>query len=139
RYRSVRSRLPLSSFHDTAPPDLYPLSLHDALPIFHRLLPGAHQVDGGAVLVRGAADDRRAAVPAQGETRGVGGVEARRGELVLAALEALTAPDAELVAVLVVEPPDPLTVRREHAVRGAVGPMGHLSLLTGRPVPGIQL
>src|SRR5690606_34652525 len=105
----------------------------------HRLLPGAHQVDGGAVLVRGAADDRRAAVPAQGETRGVGGVEARRGELVLAALEALTAPDAELVAVLVVEPPDPLTVRREHAVRGAVGPMGHLSLLTGRPVPGIQL
>ncbi len=111
-----------------------------AVPVqLHRRLARTHQVDRRAVLVGGAADDRRAAVAAEGEARRVRGVQARGGQLVLAAGETLPAPDAELVAVLVVEPPDPLAVRGEHPVRRAVRPVRHLALLTGGPVPGVQL
>ena len=105
----------------------------------HRVLAGAHEVDGRAVLVRGTAHDRRTPVTAEGETGRIGGVQAPGGRFVRAAREGLAAPHAELVAVLVVEPPDPRAVRGQHAVRRAVGPVRHLALLARRPVPGVQL
>ena len=55
------------------------------------------------------------------------------------AAEGLPHPDPELVAVGVREPPDPLAVRRQHAVRRPVRPVRDLPLLAGRPVPGVQL
>ncbi len=111
-----------------------------AVPVdLRRGLARVREVDGRTVLVRRAADHRRAPVPAEGEARRVGGVQAGHGRLVRAAREGLAPPDAELVAVLVVEPPDPLAVGREHAVRRAVGPVRDLALLAARAVPGVQL
>ncbi|CAM5610919.1 hypothetical protein SALBM311S_05971 [Streptomyces alboniger] len=105
----------------------------------HGLLAEAGDMDRRAVLVGGAAHDRGTAVPGEGQSRRVRRLQARRGEVVRPALEGLTAPDPELVAVLVVEPPHPPAVRGEHAVRRAVRPVGHLALLTRRSVPGVQL
>ncbi len=104
-----------------------------------RVLALAGQVDRRALLVRGTADDRRAAVAGQGETGRIGGFEAGDGGLVRPSPEGLAAPDAELVTVLVVEPPDPGAVRGEHAVRRAVRPERRLPLLARRTVPGVQL
>src|SRR5690348_18018892 len=39
-------------FNDTAPPELYTLSLHDALPICERLLHAQSEVRRGLVIVR---------------------------------------------------------------------------------------
>ncbi len=111
-----------------------------AVPVDQRgLVTGAGEVDRRTVLVRGAAHHRRSAVAGQGHPCRIGRFEARYRRFVGAALEGLAAPDAELVAVLVVEPPDPLPVRGEHTVRRAVRPVRDLALLARRTVPGVQL
>jgi hypothetical protein len=69
-------------------------------------------------------------------------VDVRDGLLRLAALgrgERLADPGAELVAVGVVEPPDPLAVRGRRGVQGAVGPVGDAPVLVRRAVPGVHL
>ena len=53
--------------------------------------------------------------------------------------ERLGPPDAELVAVGVGEPPDGLAVRAERGHQRAVGPVGHLAVLVGLPVPRVLL
>ncbi len=97
-----------------------------------------YEMDGGSVLVGGAADHGGAVAP-DGEARRIRGGEARGGGLVLSAAERLAHPYTELVAIGVAEPPDCLAVRRQHPVGGPVGPVGHLALPSARPVPGVQL
>src|SRR5204862_7645440 len=46
------------SFHDTATPDIYTLSLHDALPIFRGNLPAVRTIKYSKYPVRPLADDR---------------------------------------------------------------------------------
>lgn len=106
--------------------------------------PGPYEMDRRPVLIGRPADHRRP-VPPDREPRRVRGLEPRGRGLVrrpsapIAAVERLTHPHPELVAVGVVEPPDRLAVRRQYPVRRAVRPVGDLSLLPGRPVPCVQL
>lgn len=99
----------------------------------------ADDMDRRAVLVRGAAHDRRRAVPPDGQARRVRGFEpVHRGD-VFAPAEGLAQPDPELVPVLVAEPPDPLAVGGQEAVRRPVRPVRRSALLARRPVPRVQL
>ena len=84
------------------------------------VLAGPADIDRRAVLVRRPADDRRPPVPAEREPRRDRRGRAREPRARRARRprrppprERLAPPDPELVAVLVVEPPDPLAVRRQ--------------------------
>ncbi len=106
------------------------------VPVEHLGAGRADDVDGAAVVVGAAGRGQGAA---ELEAGGVGGWHARQRLGVRAALPGLRPPDAELVAVGVVEPPDRAAVGGQGAVARAVGPVGHLPGGAGVAVPGVQL
>ncbi len=98
--------------------------------------PISHDVDARPVVGRAADDDD---VPADLEPCRVGSRDPGRGLDVGAAPERLLLPDAELVPVGVVEPPDLLAVRGQRTVAGAVRTVGDLPVHVGVTVPGVEL
>ena len=95
------------------------------------------QVDPGAVVV---GEPGHHDVPADLQTGRVPGSDAgQRLDRRTGRTERLPPPRPELVAVLVVEPPQLAPVRAEHAAGGAVRSVGGLHAARPSDVPGVQL